>query len=138
MTPAVRYTIHLQQPVLSWQVAVRLSHPIERPRAYLMTVHGYDPGEEFVPVAGRGWSRSEQLDADFCYLPTGSAGELLPLPPLQHEDGVTRLELVVRQFVDPPAPPSEAVSTLCFLDLDQADVRAPRVVTTYTPEAVDV
>lgn len=138
MSPAVRYTITLDQPVLTWQVALHLRQPITDIRAYLMTLLAYTPHGDLVRPTGKGWSWSEQIEADFCYLPLGTTGQLVPLPPSHHEAGVARIELVVRPFVGPPAPPVSTVSTLCFVDLDQLAAQTPRVVTSHTPEVIDV
>lgn len=138
MVAAARYEVLLERPVLTWQGAILLQQAVDEPRSLLVTVHGYRPDGEVAGVDGRQWYRSERLGANFYYLPAGEAGQVLSLPRLTHDDGVTRIELVARPFAATTQAVTGIVSTLCFQDLDPVLAPGPQVITTHAPEAIDV
>lgn len=137
MVAAVRYEVALDSPVLMWQGGILLRRAISEARSFLVTVHGFRPNGAAVEQVGRTWYRSAKLEADFHYLATAAAGDLVVMPPVKHSETVNRLELVVRPFAT-RTDPAPIVSTLCFQDLDPLDSDAPVVISTHTPVVIDV
>lgn len=138
MVAAARYEILLERPTVSWQGAIAIAEPLAEARSLLVTVHGYRPDGSVVEQAGRKWYLSEGLNANFYYLPPAEAGTVITLPPLTHNESVTRIELVVRPLGTPATPAPATVSTLCFQDLDPIDGTGPTVISAHAMEVVDV
>lgn len=138
MAAAVRYEVHLDQPVLAWQAAVLLKSAVVEPKALLLTVHCFDTEGRLTRHEEKTWLHSTQFDADFCYLPAAGPGAIVSMPKVRHAKEVASLAFAVRPFAAQPQPVPSTVSTLFLLSLGSGSDLGPAVVTTHSPKETDV